>query len=97
MKRLTARIAAHADAITVAKQAGMTWGEIATLFEINNGESARKAFERARKGIREGRIVPLAQLPLPIPTTTKPVGLAPSSKVTPIPNQDDFINQHLIK
>ncbi len=98
LKRLTARVAAHADAITAAKQAGMTWKEIATVFEIPNGESARKASDRARRGIREGRIVPLAQLPLPIPAAPKPIASVSVPPQAPeLPNQDDFINKHLIK
>ena len=32
LKRLTARVAGHIEAIEVAKKAGMTWDELAALF-----------------------------------------------------------------
>ncbi len=78
LKRLTARVARHMDAIMAAKGAGMTWGEVAALFNAPSAEAMRKAFARARGGIETGRIVPIGQMPLPIP-------FADSSVLRPIP------------
>ena len=65
LKRLTARVAGHIEAIEVAKKAGMTWDELAALFKAPSAEALRKAVARARQGMVKGRLVPIEQLPLP--------------------------------
>ncbi len=98
LKRLTARVAGHIEAIEAAKKAGMTWGEMAPLFNASSAEAIRKAFARAQRGIEAGRIVPIEQLPLPSGDRKPP---APALKPTisrsppPLPGQkirDDGFN-----
>lgn len=64
LKRLMARIAAHRDAITRARLAGLSWSEIGERMGAG-GESMRKAYARAQMAMDSGRLLPLEQLPLP--------------------------------
>ena len=77
LRRLTARVAAHMDAIAAARRAGATWGDLAELFGAPSGEALRKADSRARQGIREGRLAPIERLPLPPAPAPKPSAAAP--------------------
>lgn len=96
LKRLTARVAGYMDSITAARRAGMTWGELATLFCAPSGEALRKAFARARQGIQEGRLVPIEQLPLPIsvpaPKPSPPALSRDGTRATPtaLPTRPGF-------
>ena len=63
--RLTPRIARHVDAIAIARLAGVTWQQIATLFGTT-ADTLRLAYARARAGLASGRYV-VQQMPLPEP------------------------------
>ena len=47
-KRLTARVAPYLDAIKEAKNAGLTWDDIAKALQVKNPDSLRKAVYRCR-------------------------------------------------
>ena len=61
LKRLIAR---HADAISRARRAGLTWDEIGARLGVS-GETIRKAYARTRPAMFSGRLVPEDRLPLP--------------------------------
>lgn len=69
LKRLMARVATHRDAITKARMAGITWGEIGDRLGVSSA-AARKAHVRALAAMQSGRLVPREQLPLPDQTPT---------------------------
>lgn len=64
LKRLMVRVATHRDAITKARMAGITWGEIGDRLGVS-GAATRKAHARALAAMQSGRLVPREQLPLP--------------------------------
>lgn len=65
MKRLDARAAQHASAITAARAGGMTWAEIGARLGGISGRAARRAFARAQVAAGAGRLVTAEQAPLP--------------------------------
>ncbi|MHB1529948.1 MAG: hypothetical protein ACYCXT_11055 [Acidiferrobacteraceae bacterium] len=85
-KRLTARCAQYIDALTNARACGITWGELAAVLGACSAGAARKAFERAQKGIECGLYRPL-QKPLPEPTQTTTTALPASGAATHVREQ----------
>ncbi|MBE7566820.1 hypothetical protein [Acidithiobacillus sp. HP-11] len=58
--KLSARVASYRDAIKAARDAGVTWGQLAALFNANE-----KYFWTVCKAMDHGRYKPCEQLPLP--------------------------------
>lgn len=58
--RLTARVAPYRDAITEARKAGLTWGDIATVLGV-------KTPDRLRWAVLHSQKYEAAQIPLPTP------------------------------
>ena len=73
--KLIARVAARIDAIEAARGAGIGWDEIAARLGAKNGEVARKTCANVRALIKEGKLKPLEQLPLP---ELQPQGMKPA-------------------
>lgn len=71
-RKLTARLAAHLDAIERARERGITWGELATALGARSAPAVRAAVARARAAVEAGRIKPGEQLPLPDPAPEQP-------------------------
>ena len=70
--RLTPRVARHVDAIAIARREGVTWKQIAALFDAT-ADTVRLAYARARAGLAAGRYV-VQQMPLPEPTADRTQG-----------------------
>lgn len=93
--RVTARIAPYIEAIKKAREAGLTWSDIASVMGIENPDRVRWAVGHCRYQVE--------QMPLPEPKT-KP---KPEVKTAPQENAqgslsretdiDAVINKHLIK
>lgn len=62
-KKLSARVSAYRDAVVAARGAGVTWAQLAALFDAQPKYFA-KVCTRAMSG---GRYQPTEQLPLPEP------------------------------
>lgn len=84
-ERLYARIAPFSAAITAAKKEGITWREIAALFNTD-AKATEQAARRARKGIDAGRLV-VDQKPLPEPKAQA------TAKVMLMPKQEEGATQ----
>ena len=78
LRRLTARVAEHRDAIAAARLAGWTWTEIGERIGVS-GEAARRAHARALAAMQSGKLVPLEQTPLPELPEPIPAPVAPVS------------------
>lgn len=62
-KKLSARVSAYRDAVVAARRAGVTWAQLAALFDAQPKYFA-KVCTKAMSG---GRYQPTEQLPLPEP------------------------------
>ncbi len=108
-KRLTAHVAPYRAAISEARRAGFTWGEIAAAL----GVKGEHAGDRVRWAVRECRYE-VPQVPLPDPEDlgaavpaaspaaphSVPVAAAPETAQASGNEQDEIenvINKHLIK
>ena len=81
-KRLTAHVAPYKTAISEARRAGFTWGEIAAALGIE-GEHAG---DRVRWAVRECRYeVPQAPLPDSPDPARQPRGVAPGDTTPAAP------------
>ena len=87
LRRLTARVAEHRDAIAAARLAGWTWTEIGERIGVS-GEAARRAHARALAAMQVGRLVPLEQIPLPEPASATPAPPAAQPKPAPFGRSD---------
>jgi hypothetical protein len=76
-KRLVARMAHHHEAVIAARRAGLSWSEIGDLFGAS-GAATRKAHVRALAAMRAGKLVPLEQMPLPLPKSLGPSPATPA-------------------
>lgn len=93
--KLSARVTAYRDAIKSARDAGVTWAQLAALFNAD-----AKYFASVCKAMVAGRYKPCEQLPLPEPeakrkptvavTTTAPAtdqATVQNDKKRPLPGQ----------
>lgn len=87
--KLSARVTAYRDAIREARDAGVTWGQLAALFSAD-----AKYFSAVCKAMDTGRYKAVEQLPLPeaqVPgkTSKQHLGKAPSAftEKRPLPGQ----------
>ena len=62
--RMTARVAPYKDAITEARRAGLTWGDIARMLGIPNADAVRQAVRKCQWAAE--------QIPLPEPPPQPP-------------------------
>lgn len=85
--KLIARVAARIDAIEAARGAGSGWDEIAARLGAKNSEVARKTYANARTLMKEGKLKPLEQLPLPEPQAqaVKEEPAPPEERAKPAP------------
>ena len=86
--RLTVKCAWHARAIEKAREAGLTWREIAATFGTS-ASALRMAYARAKAGIEAGKYKVTEQMPLPATTASRapepPVAAKPEQAPAPAP------------
>ena len=82
--RATAQVAPYLEAITQAREAGLTWGDIAARIGIESPDRVRWAAGHCRYKVE--------QIPLPEPETKNTKEVQPTAKPTPKLAGKDFFN-----